>query len=143
MTGFIIKKKIYEVIWIKLQNGGEMIGIIKEIKNQNNCIELIFQVIQQLELPDDLLLYKKLNQFLNKKIGLINIDGDYHIREIRVKEKNLKNTSSKNTIHEKSARMSKCSFEDRHRLVASEVDDFLDRWKQDKKTKAVIKSKKR
>lgn len=129
------------MILIKLQNGGEMIGIIKEIKNQNNCIELIFQVIQRLELPEDLLLFKKLNRFLNKKIGLINIDGDYRIREIKVKEKNSKNISSKNTIYEKSVPISKCSFEDRHRLVVSEVDILLDRWEQDKKTKAFIQSK--
>lgn len=101
---------------------------------------MIFQVTHNIEVSKNIDLYEKLKQLRGNKIGLLNVDGNYRVREISGKEINSRNVLLKPNFSEYSVRKSKCSFEDRYKLVVSEVDDFLDRWKQDKKSKSVIKS---
>jgi hypothetical protein len=67
---------------MKITNLSEIIGTLIKIENNNNIYNLIFSIRRKIELPKNVLSNEKLKLLLNKKIGILNCNGEYKIREL-------------------------------------------------------------
>lgn len=67
---------------MQLKPFNEIIGTLKSIEKQNNNLCLIFTIDRYIELPSDSISKEKLISFINKKIGIINCNGDFFVKEI-------------------------------------------------------------
>ena len=106
---------------VNLPANCEIIGILKEINNINDGIELIFTFEQKIKISHDESLLNKLNNYLGKMIGLINIDGEY---KIRILQKNAgKNIESQNEV--KNSKKDINTFQKEYNRVVKEIDVFL------------------
>jgi hypothetical protein len=68
---------------MKLSNNNEIVGTLTKIEQKNNNYFLEFNIKKNIEIPSSFFSKEKLNQLLGKKAGIININGEYKIREVR------------------------------------------------------------
>jgi hypothetical protein len=73
---------------MKLENCAEIIGILHDIEISDNSLKLIFLLDNKIELPISSFDISKLKKFLGRRIGILNIDGEILIREIKKGAKN-------------------------------------------------------
>lgn len=60
----------------------EIVGTLKEIKNKEDRITLVFNIDKEIELPQSAISKEKLHAFIGGRIGILNCDGNYKIRKI-------------------------------------------------------------
>ena len=68
---------------MRLKSHEEIIGFLTELKNYDNKMKITFSVQRKIELPTDLILKKKLQNLIFKKVAILNLNGEYKIREIK------------------------------------------------------------
>jgi hypothetical protein len=69
---------------VRLETGKEIIGILHAVEEDNGCNKLQFSLIIEIELPSSEISYEKINPFIGKKIGLLNLDNEIFIREVKI-----------------------------------------------------------
>lgn len=94
------------VILISLQPFEEISGTLKSVRNVNDKILLCFSIRHEIEIPFNPSLLKKLRERIDKKIGILNYDGMYHIRSLQHRETDE-------------------GFIQKYKQTITEVDDFL------------------
>ena len=67
---------------MKLKSNHEIVGIISEIKLGGSHIKLVFTVASEVELPSNAFAYEQLKAVLGKRVGILNVDDQFFIREI-------------------------------------------------------------
>lgn len=68
---------------MKLCNNNEIVGTLTKIEEKNNIYSLEFSIKKNIEIPNTFFSNEELNKLLGNKVGIINIDGEYKIRQIR------------------------------------------------------------
>ena len=68
---------------MKLKLNHEMVGIMSDVLKEKNQIKLIFNIITEIEVPLDAFPNIQLEDFLDKRIGILNLDGIYKIKHIK------------------------------------------------------------
>ena len=66
----------------------EILGHLKSISSDEQHLKITLTHNFEINIPSDAVLSGKLKNLLGKKIGIINIDGNYKIREIKNREIN-------------------------------------------------------
>lgn len=64
----------------------EIIGNLISVEKQENNLRLLFAIDQEIEIPLGGVPKEKLDSLINKKIGILNCEGNFLIREIRSKQ---------------------------------------------------------
>jgi hypothetical protein len=72
---------------MKLELNHEVIGILSDFLKEKNQIKLIFNIMIEVEVPLDALPNIQLKDFLDNRIGILNLDGIYKIRHIKKNSK--------------------------------------------------------
>jgi len=73
-----------------LKNYDEVIGFLVSVSKCSDFLSLLLKLEFELRLPKDAIPLDLLKTFVDKKIGIINIDGTYHIREDLDKNNDVK-----------------------------------------------------
>ena len=60
----------------------EVVGVLSKVKVEENQIKLIFSIFKEIELPEEAFSYKQLQDFLDQRIGILNVNGIYKIRHV-------------------------------------------------------------
>ena len=68
---------------MKLKSNHEIVGTLSDIISEKNQIKLIFTIMRVVELPIEAVSMEQLHGFLDKRIGIININGTYKIRYVK------------------------------------------------------------
>ena len=68
---------------MKLEPGKEIIGILHEVEEDDNCSKLQFSCTIEIELPSPEISYERLSSLISKKIGVLSLDDEFFVREIR------------------------------------------------------------
>lgn len=63
----------------------EIIGTLKTIIIETNCVKLEFTITQEIEIPINSISKEKLNNCLGKMIGVLNCFDQYQIRVLKNK----------------------------------------------------------
>ncbi len=66
----------------RLDSNHEIIGTLHAVQSEDNCCKLQFSCNYDIELPPTAIPADKLKNLVGKKIGLINIDERFFIRQI-------------------------------------------------------------
>ena len=67
----------------KLKDGDEIIGLAEEVQFTDRWIKITFLIRKEIKLPSTAIPHKILCSLIGKKIGVINVDGDFFVREIQ------------------------------------------------------------
>lgn len=69
---------------MKLEPNHEIVGVISNIHDENNgYTRITFSLLKEIELPKEAIPKEKLKSLIGKRIGLLNLSGDYRIRKIK------------------------------------------------------------
>ena len=60
----------------------EIIGVLHAVQDGDNCCRLEFTCSKEIELPPTAIPQEKLIALVGKRIGVLNIDGQFFLREI-------------------------------------------------------------
>lgn len=71
---------------MNLQPYSEVVGILIDVKFENNHAELVFSIQKSIELPSIAISKEKLQIFLGQRVGIFNCGGNYKIRKITQEE---------------------------------------------------------
>jgi len=66
----------------RLEPNHEIIGILHAVQDGDNCCRLEFTCSKEIELPPTAIPQEKLISLVGKRIGVLNIDGQFFLREI-------------------------------------------------------------
>ena len=66
-----------------METGKEIIGILHEVEEGDDCNKLQFTFTIEIELPSSEISYEKITPLIGKKIGVLNLDGEFFIRVIK------------------------------------------------------------
>jgi hypothetical protein len=69
---------------MKLENYHEYVGTLVKYSKDEYVIKLEFQIEKTIELPLEALSTKLLDKHMHQKIGIININGEYRIRKLKM-----------------------------------------------------------
>ena len=72
---------------IRLETNIEIVGTLSKIKVEENQIKLKFSIMQDIELPKDAFSYQQLHDLVDKRIGILNLNGIYKIRQVKKQQK--------------------------------------------------------
>lgn len=67
---------------LSLEPYQEVVGTLHAIIENDAGIKLTFTCTREFKLPASAALYKKLQPLIGSKIGILNIDGQFFVREI-------------------------------------------------------------
>ena len=73
----------------RLNNFEEIIGYLEKVDCKENCLILSFNIKKIVEIPSALGIEEKLRKMIGEKIGILHLDGEYHIRQIPEVDKKL------------------------------------------------------
>jgi len=80
-----------------LNNFEELVGTIQDIICEESCVKLVFSVQQVIEIPANAIPQDVLKGLIGKRIGILNIDGEYKVRTAHSNiDKNKINKGKKN-----------------------------------------------
>ena len=68
---------------MKLEINHEFIGTLIDYTTNEDTIKLKFQIQITIEVPSKALSIEQLDKYMQKDIGIINIEEDYHLRKLR------------------------------------------------------------
>jgi len=63
-----------------MKNFCEIIGTLQEIDTAGEDAKLIFNVRKEVNLPLNVIDLDKVESYIGHKIGIVNIDGNFHFR---------------------------------------------------------------
>jgi len=72
---------------IKLEVNDEIIGVLSEVKVEEDQIKLKFSIMKDIELPKEAFSYQQLHDLEDKHIGILNLNGTYKIRQVKKLQK--------------------------------------------------------
>lgn len=69
---------------MKLQNCNEIVGQLREVKNENGKLKLTFAIETEVEIVDKAFSFTELKKYVGARVGVFHLkDGDYRIRTIK------------------------------------------------------------
>jgi len=68
--------------FMQIKQNQEIIGILHAITDNDISIKITFTYMKEIEIPASAFSIKKLQSIVGKNIGIINIDGQFFLREI-------------------------------------------------------------
>ncbi|PNX49786.1 MAG: hypothetical protein BV457_00450 [Thermoplasmata archaeon M9B1D] len=72
---------------MQLQAYNEIIGFLNKIAKGENRVKLEFGIVYNIEIPEDVIEEKRLDELIGKRVGILNVgDGRYKIRRISNKK---------------------------------------------------------
>lgn len=66
---------------MQLEENTEIIGVLKSIEKHGYGILLTFSITKTVVIPYGI--KEKIEEFLNKKIGILNLENTYYLRKIK------------------------------------------------------------
>lgn len=67
-----------------LQNYHELVGRLREVKNENGKLNLTFAIETEVEIADKAISFTELKKYVGKRVGIFHLkDGEYRIRPIK------------------------------------------------------------
>lgn len=66
----------------RLEPDNEIIGTLYAVGGDDNCSKLQFSCVKEIELPHTAVSLDKLHSLVGKRIGILNLDGQFFVREI-------------------------------------------------------------
>lgn len=75
-------RKALGLLIMRLSENMEMVGNLKNIKEEDGALILIFEVQKELEIPSNLDMEEKLHKMIGEKIAIFRLDDEYFIRQI-------------------------------------------------------------
>jgi hypothetical protein len=101
---------------VKLENCHEFIGTLVKYSKDEDALKLEFRIEKTIELPSHALPTELLDKYMHQKVGIINIDGDYRIRKLRMpiddfKEQECSTCNKKKQCSEDEKEMFYCLLE--------------------------------
>jgi len=70
---------------MKLAQNNEIVGTISEVRDEDDCIKMMFSLQKELEIPKNAISPEELKDLISKRVGIINCDGRYMSRIIAEK----------------------------------------------------------
>ncbi|UCD13482.1 MAG: hypothetical protein JSW60_07985 [Thermoplasmatales archaeon] len=67
---------------LSLEPFQEVVGTLHAVIKNDTCIKLTFTCTREIELPAFAVSYKKLQPLIGSKIGILNVDDKFFVREI-------------------------------------------------------------
>lgn len=67
---------------MKLKYGEEIIGIPTEVRQEHDVVQISFLITKEVEITYTKQIMKELTSLIGRKIGLLNIDDCFVVREI-------------------------------------------------------------
>jgi len=67
---------------MKLKPNCEVVGNLSGIKFEENHVKLVFTIAREVELPQHAFADAQLKAILGKRVGILNLDGQFFVREI-------------------------------------------------------------
>ena len=64
---------------MELENYHEIVGTLERYSQDNNKEKLLVQISTTIELPPDAIPKEELEKSINRRIGILNCDGDYKL----------------------------------------------------------------
>ncbi len=68
-------------MWLKSLQ--EIVGTPTSIIYEDGCVKIVFTFQKTVELPEDAFPKETLKNSIGKRIGILNIDGTYRIRNVK------------------------------------------------------------
>ena len=69
---------------MRLEPDQEIIGVLHAVKvEDNNSCNLHFSCTVEIELPSTAVPHEQLSSLVGKRIGILNMDGEFFIRKIK------------------------------------------------------------
>jgi hypothetical protein len=68
---------------MRLDNYQEIAGKLKKVEKSDKNLELTFYIIKKVILPQNKIDFEKLQLLVDKEIGMLYLDGDYHTRLLK------------------------------------------------------------
>ncbi len=68
---------------MKLEPQHEIVGTLSDIKLEGAYTKLVLTVAREIELPNNAFSYEQIKAVLGKRVGILNIDGQFFVREIK------------------------------------------------------------
>ena len=66
----------------RLEPDNEIIGTLHAVGGDDNCSKLQVSCVKELELPRAAVSLDKLHSLVGKRIGILNIEGKFFLREL-------------------------------------------------------------
>jgi len=76
-------KSINRKVVSRLHSNQEIIGMLHAVKEEDNCSKLQFTFTIEIDLPSSKISNESLSLLIGKKIGVLNLDEEFFIREIK------------------------------------------------------------
>ena len=67
----------------ELKKNNEIVGVLSKIKEEETKTKLVFSILKEVEIPADALSSDELREMQGRRIGVLNIEGKYHVRKIK------------------------------------------------------------
>ena len=68
---------------MKLEADHEIVGILSKVKVEEDQMKLKFSFVKDIEIPIDAFSYQHLHALEDKRIGILNLNGTYKIRQVK------------------------------------------------------------
>ncbi len=68
---------------IKLEANHEIVGILSKVKVEEDQIKLKFSIMKDIDLPKEAFSYQQLQGLVDKRVGILNLNGAYKIRQVK------------------------------------------------------------
>ena len=62
----------------RLEPYNEIIGILLDVKSEEDQIKLLFIIMYEIVLPKDVFIYEQIKEMLGKHVGILNVDGEIY-----------------------------------------------------------------
>jgi len=66
-----------------MKNYCEIVGQLEKINTSNDTAELVFNIKKQVTVPKEMVDLEKIESYIGQKIGILNIDGNFHFRVMK------------------------------------------------------------
>ncbi|MCX6672035.1 MAG: hypothetical protein NTX92_08970 [Euryarchaeota archaeon] len=83
---------------MQLFTNHEIIGTIIRIVDEDGLMRVFFSIERTIDVPENAIPKEVLQQTIGKRVGILNIDGKYHVRTIPPDVKENKTTSDIKTF---------------------------------------------
>ena len=69
---------------IKIRKNSEIVGRLREVKNENGKLNLTFAIETDVEIVDTAISFTELKKYVGTRVGIFHLkDGEYRIRTIK------------------------------------------------------------
>ena len=68
---------------MRLDSNREIVGTLSDIKYEGDQVKLSFTVMREIELPKYTFTDEQLKAVLGKRVGILNMGGEFFIRKIK------------------------------------------------------------